>query len=73
MGRGSLRGSVETNPTRNQEVAGSLLGFTQCVKDLVLLWLWHRPVATAPVRPLTWETPYAAGVALKRPKKKLGR
>ena len=33
--------------------------------DLVLLWLWHRLVATAPVQPLAWELPYAAGVALK--------
>ena len=34
--------------------------------DLALLWLWHRPVAAAPIRPLAWEPPYAAsGVALK--------
>ena len=31
----------------------------------MLLWLWCRPVATAPVRPLAWEFPYAAGAALK--------
>ena len=34
--------------------------------DPVLLWLWHRPVAAAPIRPLAWEPPYAMGVALKR-------
>ena len=28
-------GTAETNPTRDHEVAGSLLGLTQCVKDLV--------------------------------------
>jgi len=28
-----------------------------------LLWLWRRPVATAPIQPLAWEPPYAAGVA----------
>ena len=28
-----------------------------------MLWLWHRPVATAPIQPLAWEPPYAAGVA----------
>ena len=33
--------------------------------DLVLLWLWHRPVATAPIRPLAWEPPYAVDTALK--------
>ena len=29
--------------------------------DLALLWLWHRPVAVAPIQPLVWEPPYAAG------------
>ena len=38
--------------------------------DLALLWLWHRPVATAPIGPLAWEPPCAAGAALKRQKKK---
>ena len=38
--------------------------------DLVLLWLWRRPEATASIRPLAWEPPYTTGVALKRPKKK---
>ena len=36
--------------------------------DLALLWLWCRPVARAPIRPLAWEPPYAMGVALKRQK-----
>ena len=34
--------------------------------DLALLWLWLRLVATAHIRPLAWEPPYAAGMALKR-------
>ena len=40
--------------------------------DPMLLCLWCRPAATAQIQPLAWETPYAAGVALKRkkPKKK---
>ena len=41
--------------------------------DPVFLWLWCRPVATAPIRPIAWEPPYAAGAAqemAKRPKKK---
>ena len=38
--------------------------------DLALLWLWHRPAAVAPIRPLAWEPPNAAGMALKRQKKK---
>ena len=31
--------------------------------DPELLWLWRRPVATAPIQPLAWEPPYAAGAA----------
>ena len=38
--------------------------------DLALLWLWHRLVTTAPIRPLAWEPPYAAGVALKQQQQK---
>ena len=37
---------------------------------LVWLWLWRRPVATAPIRLLAWEPPYTVGAALKRKKKK---
>ena len=38
--------------------------------DPALLWLWHRPVAIAPIRPLAWEPPYAAGAAQRNSKKK---
>ena len=31
--------------------------------DPTLLWLWRRPVATAPIQPLAWEPPYATGAA----------
>ena len=31
--------------------------------------LWHRPVATAPIRPLAWESPCASGAALEKAKK----
>ena len=37
--------------------------------DLTLLWLWCRLVATGPIRPLAWEPPYAAGVALEKAKR----
>jgi len=43
------------NLTRSHEVVGSILGFGQRVEDPVLLWLWCRSVATAPIRPLAWE------------------
>ena len=77
------------NPTGNHEVAGSVPGLAQWViavswgvggrrsSDLVLLWLWRGPVATAPIQPLASEPPYAKGVALemakdqKKKKKKL--
>ena len=66
-------------PTRNHEVSGLIPALAQWVKDPVLpravvlgcrhgsdpalLWLWYRPVATALIRALAWEIPYAAGAA----------
>ena len=34
--------------------------------DPTLLWLWCRPVASAPIGPLAWESPNAAEVALEK-------
>ena len=64
----SCRGTAETNLTGNHEVVGSIPCLAQWVKDLVLLWLWHRLAAVAPIRPLAWESPYAVGAALKSKK-----
>ena len=37
--------------------------------DPELLWLWRRPAAIAPIRPLAWEPPYAVGAALEKAKR----
>ena len=37
--------------------------------DSALLRLWRRPAATAPIRPLAWEPPCAAGAALEKAKR----
>ena len=36
--------------------------------DPSLMWLWRRLAATALIRPLAWEPPYAAGSALEKAK-----
>ena len=41
--------------------------------DPTLLWLWRRLAAAAPIKPLAWELPYAAGAALGEKKKKAKR
>ena len=73
-----------TNLTRNHEVVGSIpcpcsvgqgsgiamncgVGHRRGL-DPALLWLWCRPAATAPIRTLAWEIPYAVGVAPEKDK-----
>ena len=45
------------------------VGHRHC-SDAALLWLWRRPVATALIGPLAWETPHAVGAALEKTKRK---
>ena len=40
------------------------------ISDPALLWLCCRPAATALIRPLAWEPPYATGATLKKKKEK---
>ena len=42
----------------------------RCGSDPELLWLGRSPAATAPIKPLAWEPPYASGAALKKTKRK---
>ena len=63
-------GSVEMNLTRNHQVVSSIPGLDQLVKDRHCCELWCRPAATAPIRPLSWEPPFAAGAVLKTQKGK---
>ena len=74
------------NPPNIHEGLGSILVFLsglriQCCYELcgvgcrhgldhMLLWLWLRPSATAPIQPLAWDLPYAESEALKEQKKK---
>ena len=74
-----------THPTRNQEIAvrslASLSGLRiqhchelcvgcRCGSDLALPWLWCNLAASALIRPLAWEPPYATGTGLKKKKRK---
>ena len=42
----------------------------RCGSDPTLLWLCHRPVATAPIGPLAWEPPYAMALKWQKTKYK---
>ena len=41
----------------------------RCGPDPEMPWLWHRLAATAPIRPLAWEPPYAEGSGPRKGKK----
>ena len=70
------------NPTSVHEDVGLTPGLIRWLKDLqaavwvanaaripLLLWLWYRLAAVAPIRSLAWELLYATRASLKRKKK----
>ena len=75
---GSSRcGSALTSPTSIREDVGSTPGLAvssgvgrRYSLDLMLVWLWGRPVAAVLIRPLVWELPNAAGSSPKKQRKK---
>ena len=61
--RGSIPGLAQW--VKDPGVAVSCGVGCRCGSDPELLWLRCRLAAVVPIRPLVWETPYAAGAALK--------
>ena len=64
------------NRSSSHEAAGSIPGLVQSVKGsgiavsccVAAARIQHRLAPAAPIRPLAWELPYAARVALKKQK-----
>ena len=78
-------GSMEMNQTTVHEAVSSILALLSGFRIQLCPELWCRaqiglgscvavpvvwPTAVAPIQPPAWELPYAAGVALKRGKKR---
>ena len=64
-------GAAATGLHHSHSNAGSLTHWARPEIEPMssLLWLWHRPAATDPIRPLAWEPPYVEGAALEKAKK----
>ena len=62
--------SVVMNPTSIHEHVGSVPGPFSGLRIWSCCELWCRLAATAPVRFIVWELPYATLAALKKERKK---
>ena len=60
-----------TNLTRIHEDAGLIPDLTRGLKDLALLWLWHRLAAVALIGPPSLGTSICRGATLKGQKTKI--
>ena len=63
-------------PVLTQWVKGSSVAVScgvGCRCSLEPMWLWQMPAHIAQIQPLAWELPYAAGMVLKRKKKRTNR
>ena len=63
-------GSVEMNPLVSMRMQIRSLALLSGLRTLCCCELWCKLVAAAPIWPLAWQLPYAAGAALKSKKKK---
>ena len=59
------------NPSRNHRLRARSLALIIGLRIQRCCELWRRRAATALIRPLAWELPYAVGVALEKDKKRI--
>ena len=69
-GESCCQDSAETNLSTIHEDADSIRGLS-ALRIQHCHELWCRSAAVAPIGPLVWEPPYAAGATLKSEKKKI--
>ena len=81
---GSIPGLIQWIKARRYRSVASLSGLRivvalsygigqKCGLNPMLLWLWCRQAAAAPIQFLNWQLPYSAGAALKsKPTTKVG-
>ena len=69
----SRRGAAETIQLGTMRLRVRSLGLLSGLRIQHCCELWCRLSATAPIRPLAWEPPYAAGCGPKKDKKQTNK